>query len=419
MDQLGEKKFQVACVQCATNYDNVYQSFCPKCGGITDVEYDLNKAKLLNTTNPYERFKDLLPVQNKNLLPQNAVYTPVVHAKKLGEKIGLSQLYLKNETVLPTGTTKDRMAAIALSYLKECGVKTFCTSSTGNSSSAYAWALSKFTDLKLFIFTAADFYERVQYTDHPNIVHYVLRDASFVEAFNYSGKFAQLNGLVSERGFFNTGRREGLKLSFLEAADQIPGPIHWYVQAVSSAMGVYGVYKGAKELFKMGHTTTVPHLLCVQQETCSPMVSAWEDNSESIQPEYIVKRPSGIAEAILRGDPTRAYPFIREIVKESSGHMLSVSEKEIRNACRLVENLEGISICFSASTAVAGLIKSVKQNRVPAKDTVLINLTGRNRTSDEKSTSSGNVRWLYRTAAGWLPEKPELEGELFQSGNFQ
>jgi threonine synthase len=94
----------------------------------------------------------------------------------------------------------------------------------------------------------------------------------------------------------------------MEATDQIPAPIDWYVQAVSSAMGVYGTYKGAKELLALGHISRLPRLLCVQQETCCPMVRAWQAGSETIRPQDIVHKPEGIAKAILRGDPSRAYP---------------------------------------------------------------------------------------------------------------
>src|SRR5256886_15862678 len=126
-----------------------------------------------------------------------------------------------------------------------------------------------------------------------------MRDASFVDAATYAGSYARQHGLVSESGFFNPGRREGLKLAFLEAAEQVPRPIDWYVQAVSSAMGVYGVYKGAKELHALELGERPPRLLCVQQETCAPMVAAWEDGSDRIRPEHIVERPAGIAKPIL------------------------------------------------------------------------------------------------------------------------
>src|SRR5262249_43668295 len=155
-----------------------------------------------------------------------------------------------------------RMALVSLPYLWEQGVRAFCASSTGNSSTAYARAIKAHPDMRLYLFTAESFIPRVQHADHEQVVHFGLRDATFVDAFDGAAAYAGAHGLVSERGFFNIGRREGLKLAFLEACEQVPGPIDWYVQAVSSAMGVYGTYKGAKELRGLGRIDRLPRLLC-------------------------------------------------------------------------------------------------------------------------------------------------------------
>jgi threonine synthase len=380
-----------------------------------EVEYDLAHTMLLESDNPLERFIGLLPVTDaRSLLPQAMAYTPCVHATRLGAALDMPALFLKDETVLPTGTTKDRMAAVSLAYLWESGVRAFCTSSTGNSSTAYARAIARYPECRMFLFTAEAFQDRVQYADGVQTVSFVLRDASFVDAFNCAAAFAQRHQLVSERGFFNPGRREGLKLAFLEATEQVPGPIDWYVQAVSSAMGVYGTYKGAKELLAMGRIGRLPSLLCVQQESCAPMARAFLDGSENVRPGDIVPRPSGIAEAILRGDPTRVYPYVRHIVIESGGTFAVVSESEIREARAMVEELEGISPCFSASAALAGVIQLVRRGKFPREDTVLVNLTGSDRPLRARR---GPVHWLKAAGSGWEPEDPadEATQALWQS----
>jgi threonine synthase len=330
--------------------------------------------------------------------------TPCVRARRLGAELGLPYLYLKDESALPTGTTKDRMAAVALPYLIEKGVRDFCTSSTGNSSSAYARIIHWTSACHLHLFTAEDFLDRVGHADSPQITHYGLRGATFTEAFEAAGEHARSHGYTSERGFFNPGRREGLKLAFLEAAEQIPGPIDWYVQAVSSAMGVVGCYKGAKELCAMGVLPRAPRLLCVQQDGCNPMVRAFRASSEVIRPEHIVKRPQGIAAAILRGDPSRAYPYVQRIVVESGGGLLDVSESEIREARQMIEELEGLAPCFAASTAFAGVVRGVRAGLVPRDDTLLVSLTGSDR---KREGDSSAVRWLVRTERGWEPEDRE------------
>jgi threonine synthase len=371
---------------------------------MSDVAYELATVRLRDSENPYVRYRDLLPVADDSLLPDSARSTPTVHASRLGGAIGMPRLYLKDETKLPTGTTKDRMAAVALPYLFERGVRGFCTSSTGNSSTAYAHAISRIPDLVMYLFTASQFRERVQVPATEQVVNFVLRDASFVEAFEAAGDFANRHGLVSERGFFNPGRREGLKLAWLEAAEQVPEAIDWYVQAVSSAMGVYGVFKGAGELRALGRLDRLPRLLCVQQESCAPMVTAWNAGSNRIRPRDIVDRPAGVASAILRGNPSRVYPQVRRIVTESGGTFVAVSETEIRDARRLAEDLEGISPCFSAAAALAGLVKLRRHGGLPAEDTVLVNLTGRDRGPQGRIAGA---RWLTRSTRGWIPEGPE------------
>jgi threonine synthase len=398
---LDAQTFRTSCTGCGKPLGPAFSPFCPDCGAMSDVEYNLDVVEFRDSSNPYIRFGDLLPVADRGLLPEGAVRTPTVHAGNLGCALGMPHLYLKDETKLPTGTTKDRMAAVALAYLYERGVRGFCTSSTGNTSTAYIHAISRMPELTLYLFTASRFHDRVHRAAEDQVVHFVLKDATFVEAFDAARDFAIEHGLVAERGFCNPGRREGLKLAWLEAVEQVPRPIDWYVQAVSSAMGVYGVFKGAKELRALGRSDRVPRLLCVQQETCAPMVSAWADGSDRIRPRDIVHRPSGIAEAILRGNPTAAYPHVRRFVVESGGTFVAVREEEIREARVLVERLEGIDPCFSAAAAVAGAIKLRRRGELPSDDTVLINLTGRDR---HEPSSIRRIHWLRRSRSGWMPE---------------
>jgi threonine synthase len=390
--------FHTHCTACRRIFDDSFTPLCPSCSAMTDVTYKLDQVRLHDSVNPYERFFDLLPIRNADLLPRDARFTPTVHAVRLGEEIGLPWLYLKDETGLPTRTTKDRMAAVALPYLYESGVRRFATSSTGNSSSAYAHALTALPEMTLYLFTAEAFRPRLTLTGNSSVIDVVLRDATFVDAFAAAGEFAEQAEVVSERGFFNPGRREGLKVAWMEAAEQVPQRIGWYVQAVSSAMGVYGVFKGACELYRLGAAGAPPSVLCVQEDTCAPMVAAWEDGSGRIRPEHVVSNPRGIAAAIQRGDPTRAYPHVARIVRESKGGFIAVSETEIREAHAALKELEGIHVCFAAAAAVAGLIRWRRLGRAPVGETYLINLTGGEREGTPVSSSS---RWLDRSSDGW------------------
>lgn len=378
-----------------------YHAFCPD-GGIVEVEYDLDRVRLLDSPNPYVRFSALLPVREAaDRLPAGVRPTPLVHARGLGGRLGMRSLWLKDETVLPTRSTKDRMAAVALAYLHDCGVRDFCMSSTGNSSTAYAYAIPAYPQMRVRIFTGEDFIHRVHHASHPQVIHYGLRQGTFVDAASAAATHARDVGITSEQGFFNVGRREGLKLAFFEACEQCPRPIDWYVQAVSSAMGVAGTFKGAKELRGIGMIDRLPRLLCVQQESCAPMVEAHREGSDAILPHHVVSQPRGIAQAILRGNPRQAYPHVRGIVQESGGDFESASEAEIREARTMLWEFEGIDVCFSAAAALAGLVKRIRRGAFPVGDTVMVNLTGGDRPG---AADAGHVRWLVRESGSWRPD---------------
>src|SRR5262245_22068175 len=99
-------RFAHRCVGCGRIYPHTFVPFC-ECGEMIDIEYDLRNVKLRESKNPLERFFDLLPLQSPEpFRGRKMEYTPCIHAKKLGNEIGMSRLYLKNETVLPTRSTK-------------------------------------------------------------------------------------------------------------------------------------------------------------------------------------------------------------------------------------------------------------------------------------------------------------------------
>lgn len=389
------------CVSCGREIGFGYQTFC-ECGGMIDVRYPLERVRLADTENPYQRFAELLPMSaTRDRVPHEARYTPTVHAKRLGRLLGMPSLYLKDDTELPTRSTKDRMAVVALGFLWERGVREFCTSSTGNSSTAYAKAITAYPDMRLHLFTAERFLPRVQHADHQQVEHYCLRGGTFVDAFEHASAHARKRGLVAERGFFNLGRREGLKLAFLEATEQVPVGIDWYVQAVSSAMGVYGTYKAALELVQLKQIAKAPKLLCVQQDTCAPMVRAFADGCDKIEPQHIVSQPTGIAEAILRGNPSMAYPYVHRVVRESNGGFIEVSETEIRQAKSMIEEFEGIFPCFSSAAAFAGVVQGIKSGRLSPQETYLVALTGGVR---PPVPAAPRVTWLSRDGEGWSEE---------------
>lgn len=183
------------CVDCGKIFGVGYHPLCDVCDGLVDVRYQLAGVQLPGSTNPYERFAALLPLDDgADRFPRDARYSPTVHAQGLGSWLGMPGLFLKYEGGHPTGSTKDRMAAVALAYLWERGVREFCTSSTDNSSSAYAYALAGHPGMRLNLFTAQAFADRVSYADVAQVTHHCLRDATFVDAFYFAGTYARHQG---------------------------------------------------------------------------------------------------------------------------------------------------------------------------------------------------------------------------------
>src|SRR5918998_3106179 len=108
---------------------------------------------------------------------------------------------------------------------------------------------------------------------------------------------------------------------------------------------------------------------------------------------------------VLRGNPEKVYPYVRQIVNESNGAFAAVSESEIRETRSMVEEMEGLSPCFTSSAALAGMIRMLRKGALPPTDTVLVNLTGR----DREPASPGRIHWLKASGDGWEPADPNDE----------
>jgi threonine synthase len=371
-------KFRPVCQTCGRSFPaRRFQPLC-SCGGMVDMHYDLATARIREDRNPLLRFLDLLPIRRAGSVRWlGDGNTPLVHARALGRRLGLDKLYLKDETWNPTRTTKDRMASVVLSYFEDVGVREFACSSTGNSSTSFAFGVERFEGFRLHVFVGRDFLHRMNFDSSERIRVYWVQDATFAEAHECAKAFARLNPQVTgERGFFNPGRREGLKLAFLEGALEMPESPHWYFQAVSSGMGVYGAWRGAQQLYRMGLLARLPRLACIQQDSCAPMVHSWKGGAERTRPEDIVPEPTGIAEAILRGNPTHTYPHLREVVATSGGTFESVTEAEILEAQKMLRELEGIEACASSATTLAAIKKMAGLSELRRDDVIFVNVTG-------------------------------------------
>ena len=107
---------------------------------------------------------------------------------------------------------------------------------------------------------------------------------------------------------------------------------------------------------------STPSLMCVQQSTCDPMVKAFTAGENRILPEHIIDKPTGIAKAILTGDPTVCYPSLYKVVSETGGSFISVSEDEIKSAQEYLNANENIMATPDGAVTLAGFLKYAETN---------------------------------------------------------
>jgi len=371
---------QLVCSRCERAHPWSCLGACPACGGVVEVRYDLTRVALGREGPPTVRYRDLLPLDEVDpRLDGGEGGTPCVHARELGAELGLSQLWIKVEGENPTGTTKDRQAPVLVGTLRELGVRRFVTASTGNASTSLARIARRFPDLEVDVFVGADFLPRLAFADAPNVRVHVLPGGRFADAGRAARWFAKREGATLDDGFFFFGKREGLKTTFYEAAEQVPRPIEVYVQSVSSGMGVVATRQAARELRGLGRIPREPRLVCVQEDTCDPMVRSFGRGAAQLHPADVIAEPSGLSLATLRGDPAGSYPVLQEMVRASGGAMVSVGAEALCRARERARGLEGLALCPTSAMTVAAAEILRRQGAIDVDTVVLLNATGTDR----------------------------------------
>ncbi|MBU0708800.1 pyridoxal-phosphate dependent enzyme [Patescibacteria group bacterium] len=365
------------CMDCSFSAENKHFKRCPRCGGVISYERADNQYRIRQGKYDVERYWDFLPLQDpRKLIGHGNERTPLIDSQELKSKCSANKIMLKDETKNYTGTSKDRMAVVALSQMNEFGINSFVVSSTGNVASSLAFLLKKHRNIEMHCFAAEEFISRHRFMDSPNIIIHRV-SSKYDSALKKAFKFANENNIYHDGGYFSVAKRAGLGMAFLEAWEESKTTFDFYFQAVSSGMGVLGVYEIATKMKKCSMIDSIPSLMCVQQSTCDPMVRAFSTGEKRILPEHIIKNPVGIAKAILTGDPTVCYPSLYKVVSDTHGSFISVSENEIKSAQKHLNNSENIMATPDGATALAGFLKYAETHPDQLKNkSVLINITG-------------------------------------------
>ena len=354
---------------------------CPHCGekGILDVEYDYDALKQVLTKDYFKNNRDysmwryfpLMGIEEENIRKMLRIgWTPLVKSYNLSKELGLKELYIKDDGLNPSGSSKDRASGVAVLKAIEAGAKVISCSSTGNAASSCAChAAHMGIPAVIFVPKRAPIGKLTQISLYGATL--VVVDGDYKAAFRLSKEAINKYGWYNRNAAINPFMVEGKKTVSLEIAEQLNfKPTDWVVVSVGDGCTVGGVYKGFYELHKLGLIEKVPKILGVQSEGCEPFVKASRDKSPLEECEE-----NTLADSIAVGIPRNPLKALRA-VENSHGSWISVPDTEIINAMSLLGKTEGIFGEPAAVTSLAGLKKALEKGIISKDESVTIIITG-------------------------------------------
>jgi threonine synthase len=371
------------CVLCGAEYEpDEILYVCPKHGdeGILDVLYDYDRIGTRLTkeglagNHDYSiwRYAPLLPVEEGGPRPPLQLgWTPMYHAQRLGERLGLRHLYLKDDGRNPTASFKDRASAVGVVKAMELGYETITCASTGNAASSLA-GLAASVGLKSIIFVP----QRAPQAKVAQLLIFGARvmmvQGTYDQAFDLCLEATREYPWYSRNTAYNPYLSEGKKTAALELCEQLDwqAPDRVFV-SVGDGCIIGGLWKGLKDLLALGFIDHVPQLVGVQAEGAAPLVRAWEEGSEEIVPLV----PETLADSISVGQPRDRVKALRA-VRETGGQYVAVTDEEILEAMRQLGREAAVFAEPAGAAGFAGLRKLVAQGEIDPGERIVVLVTG-------------------------------------------
>jgi threonine synthase len=320
------------------------------------------------------RFSELLPVNHaENVISLGEGGTPLLEASTLGEELGLSRLFIKEEGLNPTGTFKARGISAAVSKAKELGVRGLTMPSAGNAAGAGAAYCAR-GGIPLKVFMPQD-------APDANKKECLLAasDLTLVDGLiNDAGR--QAVAVAGEEGFFDLStlkepyRAEGKKTMGLEIAMQLgwrlPDAI---VYPTGGGTGIIGMHKGFQELLELGWVEgPLPRFIAVQATGCQPIVKAFQEGENTSQAWENAKT---LADGLRVPHPLADY-LILQAIRDTGGTALAVEDQPMVEAMRDLASAEGVIACPEGAATLVGLRRLVNEGLVESGETVILLNTG-------------------------------------------
>jgi len=334
----------------------------------------LTKESLRNRQSDLWRYREVLPVENdENIVSLGEGWTPLFHAQRLGEQIGLSELYIKDESQNPTQSFKARGMAAAVSMAKELGAQKLAVPSAGNAAGALAAYAAK-AGLEAFIFMPKD-------TPRANVVeceqtgaHVTLMDGLITDCGAEIGRRKEAEGWFDVSTLKEPYRVEGKKTLGYELAEQL----NWelpdvIVYPTGGGTGLIGMWKAFDEMEQMGWIGSKrPRMVTVQAAGCAPIVKAFEDGKR-----FADEFPNAATEASGLRVPKAVGDFlILDAIRASGGTAVSVTDAELIAATREIGASEGIFCAPEGAACLPALKQLLKAGLVRSDERVVLFNTG-------------------------------------------
>jgi threonine synthase len=371
------------CVLCDAHHEpDEVLYVCPGHGdeGITDIvyDYDLIATRLskdsLARNHDYSiwRYAPLLPIAEDSPRPPLQIgWTPLYHAQRLGEKLGLRHLYLKDDGRNPTASFKDRASAIGVVKALELGYEVITCASTGNAASSLA-GLAASVGLKSVIFVP----ERAPQAKVAQLLVFgarvIMVKGTYDQAFDLCLEAAREYGWYSRNTAYNPYLSEGKKTAALELCEQLQWQApHKIFVSVGDGCIIGGLWKGLRDLQALGFIEHMPQLVGVQAEGAAPLVRAWEEGCEEIVPVI----PDTLADSIAVGQPRDRVKALRA-ARETHGRYVAVSDEEILEAMLLLGREAAVFAEPAGAAGFAGLRKMVRRGEIDPEERIVALVTG-------------------------------------------
>lgn len=374
---------ELVCRDCGYRTPLLDKAFkCPACGEGLDIDYDYELAKeRIAERSPAERpwniwrFEELLPILNlkaKERVAQFAGKTPLIHAERLGAELGLSNLYLKDDsTNRPSLSYKDRVVGMAIARLLELGKDEVGCVSTGNVGTAVA-SLAAQAGARPYIFYPGNMEKGKAKACRAMGAQVIQLDANYDQANRACRELALETGMefanITLRPFY----AEGAKTMAFEVVEELgwKAPDHFVIPAAGGTLSSR-VHKGLVELETVGLAETAGSKINIAQASgCSPIAAAITGGGE-IEPQT----PETAAHSLAIGAPGDG-GLVVDAVRSRGGSAATASDEEIWNAIDLLGTTEGILTEPAGGTTIASTARLAQEGKIGPDETVVAIISG-------------------------------------------